>query len=95
MANEIRLSPEDPTIFAKCPRCSAMGRGTKAGSQFYRAYTIRRWVRKPKCENCNTPMVKLYEVKEERREAKRTTARRDNAPVRARLAGGRMSGTSQ
>lgn len=62
MKGQIRLGPEDPTIFAKCPNCSKGGRGVKVGNYYGRAFTLRRWKRRPKCENCKTPLVKLFEV---------------------------------
>jgi hypothetical protein len=63
MPEVTRLSPEDPTIFAKCPSCQPEGRGVKStGNYFAKAYTPRRWKRGPVCDNCETVMVKLFEV---------------------------------
>lgn len=87
MEENIRLGPEDPTIFAKCPRCSRRGIGEKVGRQFYRAYTFRRWQRKPKCENCRTPMVMLYAIKADSREEKSRGDRRNLRPLRTRNGG--------
>lgn len=62
MAERISLSPEDPTIFAKCPVCCKAGTGVKIGDIFCKAYTPRRWKRDSTCENCGTQLVILYEV---------------------------------
>lgn len=60
--SKVTLGPEDPTVFAKCPKCSTSGLGSKVGPIFGKAYTARRWKREPVCENCNGPLVKLFEV---------------------------------
>jgi hypothetical protein len=60
---DIKLMEDDPTIFAKCPTCCKGGNGVKFGPIFLRAYTARKWQRGPVCDNCNTAMVFLYEVK--------------------------------
>jgi len=62
MADKLTLSPEDPTIFAKCPHCCRSGKGKKMGDLFLKAFTARRWKRNPVCENCGGPLVVLYEV---------------------------------
>ena len=59
---KITLSPEDPTVFAVCPTCRKVGNGNKPDHYFGKAYTERRWKRGPVCDNCNTPMEKLFEV---------------------------------
>jgi hypothetical protein len=61
---EITLGPDDPVVFAKCLRCDPRGRGVKPGPYYGKAYTRRRWLRSPTCENCNSPMTMLYEVGE-------------------------------
>lgn len=60
--DKINLSPEDPTIFAGCPKCNKRGIGWKVGNYYSKAFTVRRWRREPVCENCNTPLVVLYEI---------------------------------
>jgi hypothetical protein len=60
---ELTLGPEDPTVFAKCNRCDPGKPGSKVGNYYGRAYPRRKWDRKPKCENCKTPMSLLFEVK--------------------------------
>lgn len=66
---DIVFGPDDPTVFAKCSGyCSRTGVGSTINRLFLKAYPRRKWVRKPVCDNCKRPMVKLYEVKEERRE---------------------------
>lgn len=60
--SKITLGPEDPTIFAGCPRCNKRGIGVKIGDIFGKAYTARRWKREPVCDNCGGPLVKLFEV---------------------------------
>ena len=62
MADKISLSPEDPTIFAKCQKCSRSGKGEKVGDIFLKAFTARRWKRSPVCENCGSELIILYEV---------------------------------
>lgn len=62
MADKVSLSPEDPTIFAKCPRCCKSGVGQKLGDIFLKAFTVRRWKRSPICENCGTDLIILYEI---------------------------------
>lgn len=62
---KIVLGPEDPTVFAKCPNCDKHGTGVKPGSYYGKAFTERRWKRGPVCENCETPLVKLFEVNQD------------------------------
>lgn len=63
MSRDIKLTHEDPTVFAKCPNCGRTGKGVKAGRYYGRAFTVHRWKRRPKCENCKAVLVKLFEVK--------------------------------
>lgn len=64
--DKVMLSAEDPTIFAKCPVCTKSGRGVKVTGNYYgKAFTARRWKRNPECENCGTPLVKMFEVEVE------------------------------
>ena len=58
-----KLGPEDPTIFASCPRCTRRGRGSRTKTIFQSAFTARKWRKGQKCPNCSTQLVKLYEVK--------------------------------
>lgn len=60
--DKINLSPEDPTIFAGCPRCNKRGIGRTVGDIYCKAFTLRRWKRNPVCENCATPLELIYEV---------------------------------
>jgi hypothetical protein len=60
--SKVALGPEDPTIFAKCPNCTKTGIGVKVGDYFSKAFTARRWKKSPACDNCNTTLVKIYEV---------------------------------
>lgn len=63
----ITLDFDDPVIFAKCGgKCSQMGPGNSILNIFYRAYPRRRWDKNPKCDNCNSAMVMLYQVSEAR-----------------------------
>lgn len=58
-----KLDFDDPTVFAICSgACSQHGNGAKVGSYFGKAYTRRKWSKKPKCDNCKSPMKRLYEV---------------------------------
>jgi hypothetical protein len=62
----ITLNYDDPVIFAKCSgECCKSRPGKKVGNYFAKAYTERRWRHGPVCDNCNAPMVKLYEVERE------------------------------
>jgi len=64
MPSVIRLDFDDPTVFAKCGgHCSKLGPGSKINNIFYKAYPKRRWDRGVVCDNCGSPMVKLYEAK--------------------------------
>lgn len=60
---KISLNFDDPTIFAVCSgACNQHFRGKKVGSYFAKAYTVRRWKRRQRCDNCKAPMRLLYEV---------------------------------
>lgn len=62
----VTLEFDDPTIFAKCGgKCCAHQNGKKVGNYFGKAYTPRRWKRGPVCDNCQAPMVLLYEITRE------------------------------
>lgn len=50
-------------VGSKCPACDSRGRGSKTGTYFGKTYDLPRWKRKPKCFNCRTKMVKLWEAK--------------------------------
>lgn len=68
--NGPKLDLSDPTIFAKCPRCCASYLGKKVGDYYAKAYPRRREDRTAAdvvaaqvCENCQTPMQFMYEVR--------------------------------
>jgi hypothetical protein len=61
--SEVSLSDSDRTIFSICPNCNKKGKGVPVGNIYSMAYTRRQWQRNPKCENCNTDMQFIYEVK--------------------------------
>ena len=64
--NAVALTPDDPTIFAVCSgACSRHFPGKKVGNYFGKAYTVRKWKRNPKCDNCGSPMRSIYEVRKE------------------------------
>ena len=63
--SDIFLNQEDPTIFAKCPNCCKTGRGVPVGNYYSKAFTERRWRRDPVCENCETLLVKVFEIERE------------------------------
>lgn len=66
MSNQIRLYSDDPIVFAMCPgRCNKRGKGVSTSFLYYRAYSRPNWRKGPLCENCESPMQKLYEVKED------------------------------
>jgi hypothetical protein len=58
----LTLNEDDPTIFAKCPRCTKRGNGRSVMSYYAASYSIRRWRRNPQCENCETPMQEIYRI---------------------------------
>ena len=60
---EVSLSDSDRTVFSICPNCNKTGRGMKAPNYFSMAYTKRQWAKQPKCDNCETEMVMVYEIK--------------------------------
>lgn len=60
--DKISLGTEDPTVFAKCPKCTKRGRGVKVGDYFSKAFTERRWKRGPVCDNCSTPLVAVFSI---------------------------------
>jgi hypothetical protein len=62
---DIKLQEDDPTVFAKCPSCCKGGTGVPFGQVYLKAFTKRKWARGPLCENCETPLVRLYEVETE------------------------------
>lgn len=66
--SKITLDFDDPTIFAICSgACSRHGPGQNVANYFAKAYTVRRWKRKPKCDNCKAPMKRIYEVERKRK----------------------------
>jgi hypothetical protein len=69
----LRLTDEDPSIFAKCPRCDKRGMGTVYGRQvgmtfnatlsyYGKAFNVRQWRRGPVCENCGTGLVEVRRI---------------------------------
>lgn len=65
MPNQIRLYSDDPVVFAACSgRCNRRGKGVSTAFLFYRAYSRGAFRRRPKCDNCKSPMEILYEVNE-------------------------------
>lgn len=50
-------------VGAKCVACDPRGRGSRPGSYFAKTYDLIRWKRKPKCANCRSRMVKVWETK--------------------------------
>ncbi len=66
MVQPVTLDYDDPTIFAICSgACARHENGKKVGNYFGKAYTVRKWKRSPKCDNCGSPMRFLYEVRKE------------------------------
>lgn len=67
---DIKLELADPTIFAKCPKCTRSFLGNVVGNYYAKAFPRRRPDRTAQdvvaaqtCENCGTPLELLYEVK--------------------------------
>lgn len=61
----LSLTREDPTVFAVCSgRCGRRGPGTKQGHYYGRAFTARKWSRRPVCDNCKSPMRELFRIEE-------------------------------
>ena len=65
MTQNIELNPSDPTIFAVCLVCNRRGLGVPLGDINCKAYTRRDWHRDSSCENCDSQMLKIYEVTNE------------------------------
>lgn len=64
MERSIELSPDDPTIWAKCPKCCKTGRGIVVGNHYARAFSRKKWGKGNKtCPNCETRLEYMYEVK--------------------------------
>ncbi len=70
--SEIVMTPSDPTVWAKCPKCTQSYLGNVVGKYFAKAYpkrsgkqvlTAEQVVEREKCENCGTDMQFMYEVK--------------------------------
>lgn len=60
----IELSADDPTIWAKCPRCTRYGVGVVTGDYYARAFSKKKWGKGNKtCPNCETRLEFMYEVK--------------------------------
>lgn len=67
---DVTLETSDPTVWAKCPKCTASYMGNITGNYFAKAYPRRRKDRTAAevvaaqvCDNCSTPMQFMYEVK--------------------------------
>jgi len=59
-----RIIPEDPSVFAVCSgKCSTKITGKTLDNYFGKAYTRTQWAANPVCDNCASPMSKLYEIK--------------------------------
>jgi hypothetical protein len=63
MTRNIRLSPEDPTVFAKCPKCDRHGRGEPFGNYFGKTFSIRQWRRGQVCDNCGSALLEIRRIK--------------------------------
>ena len=64
MNRDIVLTSDDPTVFAKCPKCTKSGRGIVVGNYYARAFSKKKWGRGNKaCPNCGTKLEVMYEVK--------------------------------
>lgn len=68
---DVRLDLSDPTIWAKCPKCTSSYLGKKVGDYFAKAFPRRRKERttaevvaQQVCENCGGPLEFMYEVVE-------------------------------
>lgn len=67
--DSITLLETDPTIFARCPKCTASYNGKHVGEYFAKAYPRKRRGRDTQdvlsdkvCDNCGTQMQFMYEV---------------------------------
>jgi hypothetical protein len=59
----VELEFDDPTIFAVCSgACNRHYPGKSVGNYFGKAYTERKWKRGPICDNCGSPMTRIYEI---------------------------------
>lgn len=66
----ITLDPSDPTIWGKCPKCTASYPGKKVGDYYAKAFPRKREGRTAAevlagqtCENCGSVLEFMYEVK--------------------------------
>lgn len=62
LSSVIRLTTEDPTVFAKCPVCCKRGTDGRATKYYASSYPVRKWKKGPLCENCESPMVEVYSI---------------------------------
>lgn len=64
MTIQVALSPFDPVVFAQCSgQCCVRIPGKEDSNYFAKAYTRRDWAAGPVCDNCSSPMTKLYEIR--------------------------------
>lgn len=65
MRDEIRLSFDDPRVWARCEPCAT--RRDKRGQTMYfgKAYAERKWKKGQTCDNCGGPMTEIYRLKED------------------------------
>jgi hypothetical protein len=68
--NDISLELSDPTVWGKCPKCTASYPGKHVGDYFAKAYPRKKDTRTAeevlalqKCDNCGGPLDFMYEVR--------------------------------
>lgn len=69
---DVRLDLYDPTVWAKCPKCTASHLGKRVGDYFAKAFprvrrgrTAAEVVASKRCDNCDGPLELMYEVTSE------------------------------
>lgn len=71
---DIKLEPSDPTVWGKCPKCTASYPGRKVGDYFAKAFprkkprdkdarTPQEVLALQQCDNCGGPLDFMYEVR--------------------------------
>lgn len=62
LSTVVRLTTEDPTVFAKCPVCTVRQPDGRTPKYYGSSYTARKWKKGPQCENCEAPMVEVFSI---------------------------------
>lgn len=62
---DFKLTSADPTIYAKCPRCTRYGTGVVIGNYFASTFSRNDWKKKKNqsCPNCGTKLEIVREAR--------------------------------